>query len=33
MITWIRTAKTFPGLIGEGVAWAKEITAAVEHIT
>jgi hypothetical protein len=33
MITWIRTAKTFPGLIGEGVVWAKEITAAVEHVT
>jgi hypothetical protein len=33
MITWIRTAKTFPGLIGEGVVWAKEITAAVDHIT
>jgi hypothetical protein len=33
MITWIRTAKTFPGSIGEGVVWAKQITAAVEHIT
>jgi hypothetical protein len=33
MITWIRTAKTFPGSIGEGVVWAKQITATVEHIT
>jgi len=33
MITWIRTAKTLPGNIVEGVVWAKEITATVEHIT
>ena len=33
MITWIRSAKTLPGNIAEGVVWAKEITATVEHIT
>jgi|BogFormECP03_OM2_1039629.scaffolds.fasta_scaffold80148_1 hypothetical protein len=33
MITWIRTAKTLPGMVAGGVVWAKEITATVEQIT
>jgi hypothetical protein len=33
MITWIRTAKTLPGNITEGVVWGKEIAATVRQIT
>jgi len=32
MITWVRTAKTFPGRFVEGAAWAKEISATVERL-
>jgi hypothetical protein len=33
MITWIRTANTIPGKIGEAVAWSKGVTAAVKRVT
>ena len=32
MITWVRTAKTFPGRFVEGAAWAKEISTTVERL-
>ncbi len=32
MITWIRTSKTLPGKVGEGVFFAKEIAAIVERV-
>jgi hypothetical protein len=32
-MNWIRTAKTHPGNVAEGVVWAKEIAVVVEHIT
>jgi hypothetical protein len=33
MITWIRTAKTLPGRLLEGVDWGKEIETTIQHIT
>jgi hypothetical protein len=33
MITVIRTATAFPGMRGEGTAWAKEIAALVKRVT
>jgi hypothetical protein len=33
MITWIRTANTFPGKIGEAVQWSKSVVAAVKRVT
>jgi hypothetical protein len=32
MITFIRTAKTMPGKIGEAVVWAKEIAGVVKRV-
>lgn len=33
MITWIRTANTFPGKIGEAIVWSKGVTTAVKRAT
>jgi|SRR5580704_11056081 hypothetical protein len=33
MITWIRTANTIPGKIGEAVVWSKGVSAAVKRVT
>ena len=33
MITWIRTANTIPGKIGEAVVWSKGVSAAVNRVT
>jgi hypothetical protein len=33
MITVIRTATAFPGMTGEAIVWAKEVTALVKRVT
>jgi hypothetical protein len=33
MITVIRTATAYPGMTGEAISWAKEISAAVKRVT
>lgn len=33
MITWICTANTIPGKIGEAVVWSKGVSAAVKRVT
>jgi hypothetical protein len=32
MITFVRTAKTVPGKIGEAIVWAKEIGGVVKRV-
>jgi hypothetical protein len=33
LITVIRTAAAFPGMVGEAVAWGKEIATIVKRVT